>query len=517
MPREIASRVGSPRQESGIAAISLLFPKLLDKDHPAMMSVSRAFACLVLLMLPVACSENTADAPATPSSTPDTNANPAKTVACDFYIFPGGRILMSQYLASGSSLFKDENYTGACADGFANGLGRYSGYAFHWEGSFAGGKPYGYGKATASNSSETYGNYDGDVLQGVGVLIASGDTIYKDFGPDGDSIYARLNSNGAKYYMLRPNVGKLVDASGASSEGLLGYSTLADGERLYTWAEVLAHFPNLTDSVALLKNLMGASFPSSITWIGVNTFTTSVTRAIGLPGGSWIGEIRFSNGTIYQGPMLASGVYSAQTNPIGNLAARLAVSAASRANAGATAAQARKAQEDAKMAALKSAIAGVGNADSGTKEYGSVKIGSYWWMTRNLNIPAAGSVCEYCDVNGRLYDWNTALGICPTGWSLPTDAQWDDLVIALGGQFAAGATGLARAGFNPQFAGSDYKGTPGNVGVWGNWWSSSTSSRGGSVQNPCHRSTEAGTGFLGVGCYDSSVNYKFSVRCIKNP
>ena len=29
---------------------------------------------------------------------------------------------------------------------------------------------------------------------------------------------------------------------------------------------------------------------------------------------------------------------------------------------------------------------------------------------------------------GRLYNWNTARTACPSGWHLPTDAEWTTLV-----------------------------------------------------------------------------------------
>ena len=99
------------------------------------------------------------------------------------------------------------------------------------------------------------------------------------------------------------------------------------------------------------------------------------------------------------------------------------------------------------------------------KTYNTVLIGTQCWMAQNLNIGTKvlgsanqtnnGIIEKYCynddenncAVYGGLYQWDEAMqysttegvkGICPTGWHLPTDAEWTTLTTFLGGESIAG-------------------------------------------------------------------------------
>jgi uncharacterized protein (TIGR02145 family) len=153
--------------------------------------------------------------------------------------------------------------------------------------------------------------------------------------------------------------------------------------------------------------------------------------------------------------------------------------------------------------------------------YPIVGIGTQCWMAKNLNvgtmIPTANGdqtnnqVIEkycfsdqltYCTTYGGLYQWAEAVqyqngasnltsptptftgnvrGICPTGWHLPSDAEWTTLTNALGGSSVAGmalktvnnGSGNNSSGFNALQGGSRGIGGSFNlIGSYSFFWSS---------------------------------------------
>jgi uncharacterized protein (TIGR02145 family) len=123
--------------------------------------------------------------------------------------------------------------------------------------------------------------------------------------------------------------------------------------------------------------------------------------------------------------------------------------------------------------------------------YKWVKIDTQIWMAENLNYDTTGSKCyndseSNCDTYGRLYDWATAKTVCPTGWHLPSDAEWSTLETTVGGYSVAGKHLKSKSGWNyysgvenldtygfsalPSGRG-DSDGSFSNVGNNGYWWS----------------------------------------------
>jgi len=126
------------------------------------------------------------------------------------------------------------------------------------------------------------------------------------------------------------------------------------------------------------------------------------------------------------------------------------------------------------------------------KKYGTIKIGDQTWMSENLNYEAGGKCYgnepANCTKYGRLYDWKTALSVCPKGWHLPSDNEWQVLEDLAGGDEVAGKKFKARSGWESDQGksgngtdiygfsalpggGGDSDGSFYGVGKGGCWWS----------------------------------------------
>jgi uncharacterized protein (TIGR02145 family) len=185
--------------------------------------------------------------------------------------------------------------------------------------------------------------------------------------------------------------------------------------------------------------------------------------------------------------------------------------------------------------------------------YKTVTIGTQTWMAENLkvtkyndgtNIPNVTDDTEwgnlttgaYCNYNndqsnvatyGRLYNWyavNTGK-LCPTGWHVPSDAEWTELTDYLGGTGAGGKlketgtthwaspnTGATNeTGFTALPGGDrDSNGTFDFVGYYGSWWSATEYN----ATNALYRLMS--NDFSLVSRFGSSKEVGFSVRCVRD-
>jgi uncharacterized protein (TIGR02145 family) len=195
--------------------------------------------------------------------------------------------------------------------------------------------------------------------------------------------------------------------------------------------------------------------------------------------------------------------------------------------------------------------------DKDGNQYNTVTIGSQVWMKENLkttkyrdgipiqyvtdnhawSVLTTGAYCDYnntasnSDTYGRLYNWYAAADthqLCPTGWHVPTDAEWTILTTFLGGGSVAGGK-LKEAGsahWNSPNTGADnssgFCSLPGGLCSFDG---------GGFMQigeySYCWSSTEfntLGANYLTMECSSSIANlvmgtYKsfgFSVRCLRD-
>lgn len=87
--------------------------------------------------------------------------------------------------------------------------------------------------------------------------------------------------------------------------------------------------------------------------------------------------------------------------------------------------------------------------------YRTVKISNRTWMAQNLNYETAESFCyddhmSSCLKYGRLYTWAVAINACPTGWHLPTLAEWNELIDSLGGTASAALVLKSKRGWKSE-------------------------------------------------------------------
>jgi uncharacterized protein (TIGR02145 family) len=187
--------------------------------------------------------------------------------------------------------------------------------------------------------------------------------------------------------------------------------------------------------------------------------------------------------------------------------------------------------------------------------YHFATIGSQVWMTENLrstrfsdstaialvdNSTTWGNQVNpgYCWYNddemanknrfGALYNWYAVSSgrLCPTGWHVPSDAEWTTLSTFLGGEPVAGGklkelgvlnwkvpNALATNLFGFTALPGGYRTNTGiysNIGNYGNWWSTTTA-----LTNVAYyRYMYYGNGAM----TKSFINLKYglSVRCLKN-
>ena len=181
------------------------------------------------------------------------------------------------------------------------------------------------------------------------------------------------------------------------------------------------------------------------------------------------------------------------------------------------------------------------------ESYEAVLIGSQTWLARNLNYDTTSARCyktltdslANCITYGKLYNSATAMrgasastnnpsgvqGICPTGWHLPSKAEWEALRTTIGTNNNPGiklkkSTSLWTNGNN----GTDdygFAALPGGrinssneskyLGTLGRW--KSTTASGSNYETMVIDSTVSASGAVSAL---PGADY-YSVRCVKNP
>jgi len=108
--------------------------------------------------------------------------------------------------------------------------------------------------------------------------------------------------------------------------------------------------------------------------------------------------------------------------------------------------------------------------------YKTITVAGVTWMGENLRyMPKSGA--DYFDndknnipVYGVLYDWKTAVNVCPTGWRLPSGSEFQVLMNYLA---TWGKKASDPSSFGIQLGGmQDYEGTFSEMDESGYYWTS---------------------------------------------
>lgn len=187
--------------------------------------------------------------------------------------------------------------------------------------------------------------------------------------------------------------------------------------------------------------------------------------------------------------------------------------------------------------------------------YNTVDIGTQTWMKENLKVThynngdaipnvtsnsvwaslSTGAYCyfnnnsTYASTYGILYNYYSVVDsrkLCPTGWYVPSKAEWAELSEFLGGEEVAGGK-LKEIGtthwFSPNTGATDevgftalpgglrhYDGSFGMLGEHGSWWTTTVSNNGEVWINDLFFENRK------IWSYEFGKTFGFSVRCIKD-
>jgi len=181
------------------------------------------------------------------------------------------------------------------------------------------------------------------------------------------------------------------------------------------------------------------------------------------------------------------------------------------------------------------------------KTYNTVTIGNQVWLKENLDVgtmiqgnqnTSNNGIIEkycynndpnYCNTYGGLYQWDEAMqyttsagtqGICPSGWHIPTNAEFQTLAVNVGndgnvlkaiGQGTGSGVGTNTSGFSALLAG--YRNNYGDfnfLGKYAHFWGSPEYNAASAYSLSLYHSDSY------INFYYVSKGLGFSVRCLKD-
>ena len=172
--------------------------------------------------------------------------------------------------------------------------------------------------------------------------------------------------------------------------------------------------------------------------------------------------------------------------------------------------------------------------------YKTVMIGEQVWMAENLNYADSvntpslkgNSWCydndeAKCEELGRFYTWDVAMEVCPDGWHLPTNSEWENLFAAVDEFGNAGAllksesgwvnggNGTDASGFAALPAGLSYSdGRSYYAGDYAHFWSASQSEDEDAGDYAYYVLLYSSHRYVNLSNYFKT--YGYSVRCLQN-
>lgn len=169
------------------------------------------------------------------------------------------------------------------------------------------------------------------------------------------------------------------------------------------------------------------------------------------------------------------------------------------------------------------------------QKYSTIKIGENTWMAENLNYETEYSYCYndsavYCKKYGRLYTWDAAKEACPSGWHLPTESEFNDLMSSVDQSKSAielkattdwfndGENGnpTNKSGFSALPSGYKNYNSFSEMGIFTVFWGSTEQGRKKAVSLTFyHNEIKAFVGFR-LKEVESGYGYGYSVRCVKD-
>lgn len=159
--------------------------------------------------------------------------------------------------------------------------------------------------------------------------------------------------------------------------------------------------------------------------------------------------------------------------------------------------------------------------------YKWIRIGQQVWMAQNLNFQmpkdcyAYNNSPENRDKYGLLYNYTALIDVCPKGWHIPSDAEWQQLEVSAGmsrldaksmnfrGDIGAALLPGGKTGFNLLYAGWHKPATFDELGETAYFWTNTQS--GAPVYARMFK-----RGYNAIYRNRFGIGYAMNVRCVKD-